>query len=516
MAVYVNNITVDTGTNFYREFYLDSVDGTPLDLTGYTAKSEVRKHPQSVGAATTFSVSFVDRNNGLIRLSLNRSETIKLKPGRYVYDVMFTEGQGPSSNAGVWSTLDANNSGSYRGFTIAAWSSFMNTYAYSRVPQSGLLSSQSDPYGVKTDSYTVNFPYSGAYQIEAAADNVGTVTINNTTFNAVNYNDTNVGVGSISLEKGNHTVTLTQQNTQSSTDNFADNPVGIAVSITYIGGTAPGKKSIVLEGMFNARLDVTPFQSAFDDFPASETPDSSLGGVIIQFAGVQTDSQQVRSSAGLKRYSDTFQGQNLGDTDQYGVICLGVFNTCQGDLGDLETLLDATNSQGITNLEFLNNYLNVGGVIWFRGEYGNCVGNTVSNNILAKLGTSIRIDNVTLPSSSAGWMGPLQSGRDNAKLVYTSGKFESVQESTGLPIPLGTSWASLSVNSGTPVYKTSDESRTAFAYERKGNGIIFVGGETLSAGGAGSAAGNNGNEGDYWYAPTKELYAALRDLVANG
>ena len=370
MAVYVNNITVDTGTNFYREFYLDSVDGTPLDLTGYTAKSEVRKHPQSVGAATTFSVSFVDRSNGLIRLSLNRNETVKLKPGRYVYDVMFTD----SSN----------------------------------------------------------------------------------------------------------------------------------------------KKSIVIEGMFNARLDVTPFQAAFDDFPASETLDPSVGGYVLQFAGVETDSQQVRSSAGFKKFNETFTGGTLGNSDRYGVIALGVFTTCQGDLGDLETLLDATNSQGITNLEFLNNYLNVGGVIWFRGEYGNCVGNTVSNNILAKLGTSIRIDNVVLPSSSAGWMGPLSGGADYAKLVYTSGKFESVQESTGLPIPLGTSWASLSVNSGTPVYKTSDESRTAFAYERKGNGIIFVGGETLVSSGDGFAVGNNDDVGDYWYAPTKELYAALRDLVANG
>ena len=370
MAVYVNNITVDTGTNFYREFYLDSIDGTPLDLTGYTAKSEVRKHPQSVGAATTFSVSFVDRSNGLIRLSLSKQETTKIKPGRYVYDVMLTD-----------------------------------------------------------SSY---------------------------------------------------------------------------------------KKSIVVEGMFNARLDVTPFGAAFDNFPASETPDPSLGDVVIQFAGVQTDNQQVRSSAGLKRYINTFQGQNLGDTDQYGVICLGVFTTCSGNLSGLESLLDATNSQGITNLEFLNNYLNVGGVIWFRGEYGNCVDNTISNNILAKIGTSIRIDDVILPSSSAGWSGPLSSGRDNAKLVYTSGKFESVQESTGFPIPLGTSWASLTVNSGTSVYKTSDESRTAFAYERKGNGIIFVGGETLSAGGAGQAVGSNGTEGDYWYAPTKELYDALRDLVVNG
>ena len=39
MAVYVNNITVDTGSSFYRDFYLDNADGTPLDLTGYTGKS---------------------------------------------------------------------------------------------------------------------------------------------------------------------------------------------------------------------------------------------------------------------------------------------------------------------------------------------------------------------------------------------------------------------------------------------------------------------------------------------
>ena len=373
MAVYVNNITVDTGTNFYREFYLDNIDGTPLDLTGYTGKSEVRKHPESVGAATTFSVSFVDRTNGLIRLSLSKKETIAIKPGRYVYDVMLTD----SSN----------------------------------------------------------------------------------------------------------------------------------------------KKSIVVEGMFNARLDVTPYEAAFADFSASETLDSSVGGYVLQFAGIETDSQQVRSSAGFKRFNETFTGGTLGNSDEYGVIALGVFSTCRGTLSGLETLLDATNSQGITNIQFLNNYLISGGVIWFRGEYGNCVGNTVSNNILAKLGTSIRIDNVSLPSSSAGWYGPLSGGADYAKLVYTSGKFESVQESTGLPIPLGSSWASLSVNSGTPVYKTSDESRTAFAYERKGNGIIFVGGETLSAGGAGSATGNFLNderEGNYWYAPTKELYAALRDLVING
>ena len=372
MAVYVNNITVDTGSNFYREFYLDNVDGTPLNLTGYTGKSEVRKHPDSIGVAVTFSLSFVDRSNGLIRLSLTKQETKTIKPGRYVYDVMLTD----SSN----------------------------------------------------------------------------------------------------------------------------------------------KKSIAVEGMFNARLDVTPFDAALDNFPASETADSTLGNVVKYYAGVETDNQSVSSSRGFKRFDETFFGGNLGDADKYGVICIGAFNTCSGDLSDLETLLDATNSQGITNVEFLNNYLAKGGVIWFRGEYGNCVDNTISNNILAKIGTSIRIDNVTEPGNA--FTGPLSNGRDYAKLVYTTGKFESVQQSTGYGLPLGTSWASLTVNSGTPIYKTSDESLTVFAYERKGNGIILVGGEIMSSwsstGNHHVAVGVDGVDGSYWTAPTKELYDALRDLVING
>jgi len=97
MSVYVNNITVNTGENFYRDYYLDNIDGTPLDLTGYTGKSEVRKHPDSVGAATTFSLTFVDRSNGRFRLSLSKEQSSTIKPGRYSYDVMFTDSSSKKS-----------------------------------------------------------------------------------------------------------------------------------------------------------------------------------------------------------------------------------------------------------------------------------------------------------------------------------------------------------------------------------------------------------------------------------
>ena len=97
MAVYVNNITINTGEYFSRDFYLDNIDGTPLDLTGYTAASQMRKHPESVNATADFNVGFIDRANGRIRVSLATTTTRLVKPGRYVWDVMFTDSSNKKS-----------------------------------------------------------------------------------------------------------------------------------------------------------------------------------------------------------------------------------------------------------------------------------------------------------------------------------------------------------------------------------------------------------------------------------
>jgi len=91
MAVYVNNFTIETGAHFSRDFYLDNSDGTPLNLTGYSAKSHLRKHPESVNATSIFNVGFINREDGHIRVSLATTATKEIKPGRYVYDVLFTD-----------------------------------------------------------------------------------------------------------------------------------------------------------------------------------------------------------------------------------------------------------------------------------------------------------------------------------------------------------------------------------------------------------------------------------------
>ena len=91
MAVYVNNITIRTGEYFSRDFYLDNLDGSPLDLTGYSGSSQIRKHQESLNPTARFLLSFVDRVNGRIRLTLSSSTTATIKPGRYVYDILFTD-----------------------------------------------------------------------------------------------------------------------------------------------------------------------------------------------------------------------------------------------------------------------------------------------------------------------------------------------------------------------------------------------------------------------------------------
>ena len=97
MAVYVNNITIRTGEYFSRDFYLDNLDGSSLDLDGYSGSSQIRKHQESLNPTATFLLSFVDRSNGRIRLSLSAATTATLKPGRYVYDILFTDPSGKKS-----------------------------------------------------------------------------------------------------------------------------------------------------------------------------------------------------------------------------------------------------------------------------------------------------------------------------------------------------------------------------------------------------------------------------------
>ena len=91
MAVYTSNILVNTGTDFSQVFTLENAEtNSALNLTGYSVKSQMRKHASATGV-TTFTSSIFNASSGQIKIGLSTSQTAELKEGRYVYDVVITD-----------------------------------------------------------------------------------------------------------------------------------------------------------------------------------------------------------------------------------------------------------------------------------------------------------------------------------------------------------------------------------------------------------------------------------------
>ena len=85
MAV-VANITVDQGSLFDSTIDVEDASGNPADLTGYTARGQIRK-TYSSSTAVDFSASVTDPSGGKIKITLTGTQTQGMKAGRYVYDV---------------------------------------------------------------------------------------------------------------------------------------------------------------------------------------------------------------------------------------------------------------------------------------------------------------------------------------------------------------------------------------------------------------------------------------------
>jgi hypothetical protein len=87
MSVYVRNLVINTNEGFSENFELSQLNGLPTNLTGFAGTCHMRKIPES-SSHIGFGVSFTDRVNGKIKISMASTVTSTLKPGRYVYDLM--------------------------------------------------------------------------------------------------------------------------------------------------------------------------------------------------------------------------------------------------------------------------------------------------------------------------------------------------------------------------------------------------------------------------------------------
>jgi hypothetical protein len=87
MAAAYQELFLEQGTTFTTNITLDNVDGTPLNLTGVTAKSQIRKSYYSANTTAQFDVAINIPTSGVILLTLNAPTTANIAAGRYVYDV---------------------------------------------------------------------------------------------------------------------------------------------------------------------------------------------------------------------------------------------------------------------------------------------------------------------------------------------------------------------------------------------------------------------------------------------
>jgi len=85
------NIVIDQGTTFSASFNIVDINGTPIDLSTYTANSVFKK---SYMSCNSFAFTANAYANGVITLSMNAETTSTVWPGRYVYDVDVTDQSG--------------------------------------------------------------------------------------------------------------------------------------------------------------------------------------------------------------------------------------------------------------------------------------------------------------------------------------------------------------------------------------------------------------------------------------
>ena len=86
----ISNLYIDQGSDFSSVITVKAVSGLPLDLTGFTVASQIRKSFSS-SAFHTFACEVLDATTGRIRISISASATEAIVPGRWLYDVEITQ-----------------------------------------------------------------------------------------------------------------------------------------------------------------------------------------------------------------------------------------------------------------------------------------------------------------------------------------------------------------------------------------------------------------------------------------
>lgn len=88
MAAYLE-LTLEQGANLTSVVTVNNAQGDAVNLTTYSAASQLRKSYYS-SSANTLAATITGNANGEITLTMTAANTALLTPGRYVYDLVIT------------------------------------------------------------------------------------------------------------------------------------------------------------------------------------------------------------------------------------------------------------------------------------------------------------------------------------------------------------------------------------------------------------------------------------------
>ena len=82
-------LTLEQGASFTTTVTVNGSDGSPTNLTSYTAAAQLRKSYYST-TANSFTVTVSNAANGELTMAMSAANTANLTPGRAVYDLLIT------------------------------------------------------------------------------------------------------------------------------------------------------------------------------------------------------------------------------------------------------------------------------------------------------------------------------------------------------------------------------------------------------------------------------------------
>jgi len=86
------NLVIDQGSDFAINFTVKD-NGSVKNLTGYSARAQMRTSKSATGVAATFTCTIPTPTNGTVTMSLPNATSSGMAAGTYVYDLeIFTSG----------------------------------------------------------------------------------------------------------------------------------------------------------------------------------------------------------------------------------------------------------------------------------------------------------------------------------------------------------------------------------------------------------------------------------------